>query len=139
VLVAGDNFGCGSSREHAVWALLGAGFRAVVSTSFADIFRGNALGNGLLPIQVGAGVISTLNQACAADGSRPEVSVDLERETITLPNGQAVGFKVPAFARYCLLHGVDEMDVLLEAGDDVARYEETSATFVSTHPTEVIA
>jgi 3-isopropylmalate/(R)-2-methylmalate dehydratase small subunit len=67
------------------------------------------------------------------------VSVDLERETITLPDGQAVGFKVPAFARYCMLHGVDELDVLLAASDDVARYEESSATSVSTHPTEVVA
>ena len=139
VLVAGDNFGCGSSREHAVWALLGAGFRAVVSPSFADIFRGNALGNGLLPIQVDASVIAVLNQSNAVNGARPEVSVDLERETITLPNGRAVSFKIPAFARYCMLHGVDEMDVLLEASNDVARYEESSATFISTRAAEVIA
>jgi len=139
VLVAGDNFGCGSSREHAVWALLGAGFRAVVSTSFADIFRGNALGNGLLPIQIDAAVIASLNAAKAADAPRPQLSVDLERETITLPDGRAVGFRIPAFARYCLLHGVDELDVLLDARGDIERYETTSATFVSTRPTEVIA
>ena len=117
VLVAGDNFGCGSSREHAVWALLGAGFRAVVSTSFADIFRGNALGNGLLPIQVDAATLARLQ---ASEG---EVTVDLSASTLGTPDGTAVPFPVPPFARHCLLHGIDEMQFLLGAADEVSDFE----------------
>ena len=121
VLVAGRNFGCGSSREHAVWALQGAGFRAVVSSQFADIFRGNALGNGLLPIEVDAATLAAL-----MDPERPadaEVRVDLEACTLTLPDGRAVTFPVPPFARHCLLRGIDEMQFLLGALGEVAEYE----------------
>jgi 3-isopropylmalate/(R)-2-methylmalate dehydratase small subunit len=118
VLVAGDNFGCGSSREHAVWALLGAGFRAVVATSFADIFRGNALGNGLLPIQVDAATLARLH--ATPDGA---VTVDLAARTLALPDGDTVSFPVPPFARHCLLHGIDEMQFLLGASADIAAYE----------------
>ena len=126
VLVAGDNFGCGSSREHAVWALLGAGFRAVVSTSFADIFRGNALGNGLLPIQVDAATLARLQ------GAEGEVTVDLTACTLGTPDGSAVPFPVPPFARHCLLHGIDEMQFLLGARDEVTAYEASRPATIDT-------
>lgn len=120
ILVAGHNFGCGSSREHAVWALLGVGLRAVVSSTFADIFRGNALGNGLLPIQVSPEVLAEL----LAD-RRPDarLGVDLEGEALTLADGRAIPFSIPPFARHCLLHGIDEMQFLLNTGPDVDAYE----------------
>jgi 3-isopropylmalate/(R)-2-methylmalate dehydratase small subunit len=120
ILVAGHNFGCGSSREHAVWALLGVGFRAVISSAFADIFRGNALGNGLLPIQVSPELLAEL---LADDRSDAMLTVDLEREVITLAGARAIPFSTPPFARHCLLHGIDEMRFLLNAGQDVDDYE----------------
>ncbi|AHG92342.1 3-isopropylmalate dehydratase, small subunit (plasmid) [Gemmatirosa kalamazoonensis] len=129
VLVAGDNFGCGSSREHAVWALLGAGFRAVVSSSFADIFRGNALGNGLLPIQVDAATLERLHAAQSPDAA---VTVDLAARTLTLPDGDEVRFPVAPFARHCLLHGIDEMDFLLGAAEDVDRHERSRPSMIDT-------
>jgi 3-isopropylmalate/(R)-2-methylmalate dehydratase small subunit len=131
VLVAGRNFGCGSSREHAVWALMGAGFQAVVSTTFADIFRGNAIGNGLIPIEVEEDAIAALIQAAGAveqRTERPQVIVDLQTQVLTLPTGKRVTFPIAPFAKHCLLHGVDELDVLLEASGDAARYEEAHAT-----------
>ncbi len=118
VLVAGDNFGCGSSREHAPWALVDAGFRAVVSTSIADIFRNNALKNGLVPVVVDAAAHGRL---LAAPGA--EIEIDLERRTISLPGGGAASFPIDAFSRYCLLNGVDELGFLLAKGDVVAAYE----------------
>jgi len=121
VLVAGRNFGCGSSREHAVWALLGAGFEAVVSTAFADIFRANALGNGLLPIEVDSSVIKGLSEA-AADGA-PSITVDPEAQTITLPGGKTVVFPIPPFAKHCLIEGIDELEFLLGARDEIERFE----------------
>ena len=120
VLVAGHNFGCGSSREHAVWALAGAGFRAVVSSGFADIFRGNALGNGLLPIEVSPTVLATLTASRSGDA---QVVVDLEAKTLTLPGGEAIPFAVPPFSRYTLLNDTDEMSFLLDAGLDIDAYE----------------
>ena len=120
ILVAGRNFGCGSSREHAVWALRGAGFRAVISSQFADIFRQNALSNGLLPVQVEEDALAGLVRA---EGWSPSLTVDLATQTLTLPDGSAVKFPVPAFARYCLLHGIDELDYLLQARDDMSVYE----------------
>jgi 3-isopropylmalate/(R)-2-methylmalate dehydratase small subunit len=121
VLVAGRNFGCGSSREHAVWALSGAGFEAIVSTEFADIFRGNALGNGLLPIQVDAATVSALIEA--AQTGTPAVTIDPAAQTMTLPNGHAVGFPIPAFAKHCLLAGLDELEFLLGARDEIEQFE----------------
>lgn len=122
ILVAGDNFGCGSSREHAPWALLGWGCRAVVSTSFADIFRNNALGNGLLPIQLSRDAHARINELVAA---RPdaELAVDLEAQTLMLPDGTALTFPIDAFARYCLLQGVDRLGFLLGLDDDIRAYE----------------
>jgi 3-isopropylmalate/(R)-2-methylmalate dehydratase small subunit len=119
VLVAGDNFGCGSSREHAPWALHDYGFRAVVSTSIADIFRNNSLKNGLLPIVVEPAFHERL---VAQRGG--EVTVDLEGQTIALPDGTSTRFPIEPFARYCLLHGIDEMDFLLSQQDAIAAYEQ---------------
>ena len=129
VLVAGHNFGCGSSREHAVWALAGAGFRAVVSSTFADIFRGNALGNGMLPIQVSPDVLAKLMSSHTPSA---RVSVNLEASTLTLPSGETVSFPVPPFSKYCLLNGIDEMGFLLKTSDDADAYEAKHRTSFST-------
>ena len=129
VLVAGHNFGCGSSREHAVWALAGAGFRAVVSSTFADIFRGNALGNGMLPIQVSPEVLAKL---MASHTPSAKVTVSLETSTLTLPDGETVTFPVPPFSKYCLLNGIDEMGFLLGTADDAAKYESAHRSSFST-------
>ena len=118
VLVAGRNFGCGSSREHAVWALQGFGFQAVVALSFADIFRGNALKNGLLPVAVDEKVHARL---VAAPGTT--VTVDLEAQKITLADGTEAGFPIDPFARYCLLNGIDELQFLLGQEEAIAGYE----------------
>jgi 3-isopropylmalate/(R)-2-methylmalate dehydratase small subunit len=133
VLVAGRNFGCGSSREHAVWALMGLGLRAVVSVEFADIFRANALGNGLLPIQVDAAVVDVLVAAHAANHPLPSppVSVDLESQTLTLPDGTRATFPIAPFAKHCLLHGIDEMDFLLGAAPDIAAFEAAHPAMIS--------
>jgi 3-isopropylmalate/(R)-2-methylmalate dehydratase small subunit len=118
ILVAGRNFGCGSSREHAPWALLDYGFRAVVSTEIADIFRNNSLMNGLLPIVVDE---STSDWLIGNPGS--EVSIDLAATTLRLPTGIAVTFPIDPFARYCLLNGVDELGFLLQQQERIAAYE----------------
>jgi 3-isopropylmalate/(R)-2-methylmalate dehydratase small subunit len=118
VLVAGDNFGCGSSREHAPWALVDYGFRAVVSTSIADIFRNNALKNGLLPIVVEPALHRRL---LAEPGA--SVTISLEEQTLRLGDGTTAQFSVDPFARYCLLNGVDELAFLLSAEDEIARFE----------------
>lgn len=136
ILVAGHNFGCGSSREHAVWALAGAGFRAVVSTEFADIFRGNALGNGLLPIVVRPEVLAVL---MASHSPTARVTVNLETRTFTLPDGDAVPFAVPPFSRYCLLHDTNEMSFLLDADGDVSAYEALHPATIDTLAVETSA
>jgi 3-isopropylmalate/(R)-2-methylmalate dehydratase small subunit len=118
ILVAGDNFGCGSSREHAPWALVDAGFRAVISTSIADIFRNNALKNGLLPIVVDPVVHRRLLAQAGAS-----VTVDLEAQAVTLSDGTRTQFEVEPFARYCLLSGMDELTFLLSQTDAIAAYE----------------
>jgi 3-isopropylmalate/(R)-2-methylmalate dehydratase small subunit len=122
VLLAGDNFGCGSSREHAPWALTGFGFRAIVSTSFADIFRNNALKNGLLPVAIAADAHAALVAQLAA---RPEaeVGVDLPSQTLTLPDGRKAAFPIDAFAKTCLLEGVDELGYILRFSDRIAAFE----------------
>lgn len=122
VLIAGNNFGCGSSREHAPWALLGAGFKAVVSTDFADIFRNNALKNGLLPIIVDVDTQQQLFSLADEDPSAA-VSVDVEAQTLTLPDGRAVRFPLDGFSKYCLLNGVDQLGYLLALDDEVQSYE----------------
>ena len=125
VLLAGDNFGCGSSREHAPWALTGFGFRAVVSTSFADIFRNNALKNGLLPVAVEAGAHASLLAQLAA---RPEaeVTVDLAAQVLVLPDGLRVGFPIDPFSRTCLLEGVDELGYILRFEPAIEEHERGS-------------
>ena len=126
LLLAGDNFGCGSSREHAPWALLGYGFRAVISTSFADIFRNNSLKNGLLPIVVDVATHARLFALAAAqpDG---KYRVDLAAQTVTLPDGTAFDFQIDPFARTCLLQGVDELGYLLSHAPAIERYEAARA------------
>ena len=119
VLVAGDNFGCGSSREHAPWALTQFGFKAVVSTSFADIFKQNSLKNGLLPIVAPADVHQTL---LASPGGM--VSIDLATQTLTLANGRSVQFPIDPFSKHCLLEGVDELGYILQQSDAIASYEQ---------------
>ncbi len=118
VLVAGRNFGCGSSREHAPWALLDYGFRAVISTEIADIFRSNSLKNGLLPVQVDDATGQWL-----LDHPGVAVSIDVESRTLRLPDGGVVEFPLEGFARYCLLNGVDELGFLLAKEDQIAAYE----------------
>jgi 3-isopropylmalate/(R)-2-methylmalate dehydratase small subunit len=119
VLLAGDNFGCGSSREHAPWALTQFGFRAVISTSFADIFKNNALKNSLLPIVVPHDVHAKL--FAAADGAK--VKVDLASQTLTLPDGEKVEFPIDPFSKSCLLEGVDELGWILKQEPAIADYE----------------
>ena len=119
ILVAGRNFGCGSSREHAPWALHDFGIRAVISTSIADIFFNNSLKNGLLPVLVDEGTHSWLLANPGAD-----VEIDLEAATVTLPDGRRAGFPIDAFARHCLLHGVDELGYLLSQHAAIAAHEE---------------
>lgn len=122
ILLAGDNFGCGSSREHAPWALTGFGFRAVISTSFADIFRNNALKNGLLPIVVDAQTHQELLDL-AEEAAQAEVAVDLASQTVTLPGGRTVSFPIDSFSKACLLNGVDELGYLLGFEKKIAEYE----------------
>ncbi len=122
ILLAGDNFGCGSSREHAPWALIGFGFRAVISTSFADIFRNNALKNGLLPIVVTSETHRELFELLE-EAPRAEVTIDLASQTVTLPGGKAVSFPIDGFSKSCLLNGVDELGYLLSFEEKIAAYE----------------
>jgi 3-isopropylmalate/(R)-2-methylmalate dehydratase small subunit len=122
ILVAGRNLGCGSSREHAPWALLDFGFRAVVSTEIADIFRANSLKNGLLPI-----VVDEATAAWLLANPGAEVSVDLDSCTLALPDGTRVQFPMEAFARYCLLNGVDELGYLRSQEAQIAAYERAHA------------
>jgi 3-isopropylmalate/(R)-2-methylmalate dehydratase small subunit len=119
ILLAGDNFGCGSSREHAPWALTQFGFRAVISTSFADIFKGNALKNSLLPIVVPHDIHTKLF-ALPEDA---KLKVDLASQTITLPDGQRVEFAVDQFMKTCLLEGIDELGWILKQGPAIAAFE----------------
>jgi len=118
VLVAGRNFGCGSSREHAPWALLDHGFRAVISTEIADIFRGNSLKNGLLPIVVEESISRWL-----LEHPGTVVDIDLRSARLTLPTGVSVAFALEAFARHCLLNGIDELGYLRSHSKDIERYE----------------
>ena len=118
VLVAGDNFGCGSSREHAPWALVDYGFRAVVSTSIADIFRNNSLKNGLVPI-----VVDKASHAKLLAAPGVEVSISVEDQTLALPDGTKVKFPIDPFARYCLLNGVDELEFLLSQDAAITAFE----------------
>ena len=122
ILLAGGNFGCGSSREHAPWALTGFGFRAVISTSFADIFRNNALKNGLLPIVVDEVMHRTLFEMLE-EIPNAELTIDLASQTVALPTGQSVSFPMDGFSKTCLLKGTDELGYLLGFEEKIAAYE----------------
>ena len=123
ILLAGDNFGCGSSREHAPWALTGFGFRAVISTSFADIFRNNSLKNGLLPIIVEPEVHRSLFDLIE-EVPNAELKIDLASQSVTLPDGTSVSFPIDGFAKTCLLNGVDELGYILSFSDHTTAYEQ---------------
>ena len=120
ILVAGNNFGCGSSREHAPWALLDHGIRAVISTEFADIFRNNSLKNGLLPIIVD---VDTHDWLIAHPGV--ELRIDVEASRLELPDGRSIEYPIDAFARYCLTQGIDQLGYLQKHSDAIASYEES--------------
>ena len=125
ILVAGHNFGCGSSREHAPWALMDFGFRAVISTGFADIFRNNSLKNGLLPVALSPDAHATLVDLLAAS-PRARVTIDIASQTVTFPHPSSPishPFHIDPFARHCLLHGVDELGFLLAQENAIAAYE----------------
>jgi 3-isopropylmalate/(R)-2-methylmalate dehydratase small subunit len=122
VLLAGDNFGCGSSREHAPWALIQFGFHALISTSFADIFRANSLKNGLLPVVVPADVHAALFEAVAKNPD-VKVRIDLPNQTLTVPDGRKVEFPVDSFAKHCMLEGVDEIGYTLQHTSEIAGFE----------------
>ncbi len=126
ILVAGHNFGCGSSREHAPWALIDYGFRAVISTAIADIFTGNSLKNGLLPVVVDEPTCRWL-----IDHPGAEVEIDLEDGAIRLPGGREVAFHIEPFARYCLLKGIDQLGFLLAQNDAISAFERRSGSVLS--------
>lgn len=131
ILVAGDNFGCGSSREHAPWAIMGYGFRAVISTGFADIFRNNSLKLGLLPVAVDK---ETHFQLLSLIEEEPDtqVTIDLENQTLQLPDGRQVNFPIDNFSKTCILNGVDQLGYLQSYAAAVAAYEETNPDRVNT-------
>lgn len=124
ILLTGDNFACGSSREHAVWALMGFGFRAVISTSIADIFRNNALKNGLLPIIVDHATHRHLFDV-AQTMPEAEWRIDVAAQTLTVPDGQTIAFPLDAFSKTCLLEGIDELGYLLARQAAMTQYERT--------------
>jgi 3-isopropylmalate/(R)-2-methylmalate dehydratase small subunit len=128
ILLAGDNFGCGSSREHAPWALTQFGFRAVISTSFADIFKGNALKNSLLPIVVSHEVHVKL--FALPEGAK--IKVDLASQTLTLPDGERIEFPVDQFMKTCLLEGIDELGWILKQAPAIAAFEQSRLGSINT-------
>lgn len=127
ILVAGDNFGCGSSREHAPWALLDFGIRCVISTSFADIFYNNCFKNGILPIVVSQDDLDKLMDD-ASRGSNAILTVDLEAQEITGPDGGRITFEIDAFRRHCLLNGLDDIGLTLEKATSIDSFEKQAAT-----------
>ena len=127
ILMAGRNIGCGSSREHAAWALQDFGIAAVISTEFADIFRTNCLKNGLVPV-----LVDEKTHAWLLAHPQAEVTIDVEQSTLSLPDGTTVKFPLEGFARYCLLNGVDELGYLLSKDEAISSYEERAA-YQQTH------
>jgi 3-isopropylmalate/(R)-2-methylmalate dehydratase small subunit len=125
VLVAGDNYGCGSSREHAPWAMADYGIRAVISTSVADIHRGNCLKNGIIPVIVDE---ATHQEALAAGEKNATFEIDLPAQTLKLPSGKTVKFPIDPFAKHCLVNGLDELGYLQSHGEKVLAYEKARAT-----------
>jgi 3-isopropylmalate/(R)-2-methylmalate dehydratase small subunit len=131
ILLAGDNFGCGSSREHAPWSLTDFGFRAIISTSFADIFRNNSLKNSLLPVIVDDETHRQL-LSLAAEDPETAVTIDLSTQTLTLPDGRSVTFPIDAFSKTCMLEGLDQLGYLMKQDERIAAYE-------AAHPARVDA
>lgn len=123
ILVAGDNFGCGSSREHAAWALVGYGFKVIVSSFFADIFKGNALNNGLLPVQVSEDFLKNLLKELQ-ENPNSEVTIDLENQTMGTPIGNTT-FEIDSYKKTCLMNGYDDIDFLISKKDKINAYEAT--------------
>jgi 3-isopropylmalate/(R)-2-methylmalate dehydratase small subunit len=130
ILLAGDNFGCGSSREHAPWALTGFGFRAVISTSFADIFRNNSLKNGLLPVIVNADIQASLFDL-TEEAPMATLTIDLASQTLTLPDGHEVTFPIDGFSKSCLLNGVDELGYILGFEKQITAYEKKNGIIIA--------
>lgn len=126
ILVAGDNFGCGSSREHAPWALLDFGIRCVISTSFADIFYNNCFKNGILPIVLPQDAVDILMED-ARKGANARMTVDLKAQTVTTSDGQSFAFEVDAFRKHCLLNGLDDIGLTLEKVSSIDTFEKTAA------------
>ena len=126
IIVAGDNFGCGSSREHAPWALLDFGIRCVIATSFADIFYNNCFKNGILPIVMPPEAVDVL-MADARRGANARMSVDLETQTVTTSDGQVFGFEVDAFRKHCLMNGLDDIGLTLEKAVAIDTFEKLNA------------
>jgi 3-isopropylmalate/(R)-2-methylmalate dehydratase small subunit len=122
ILLAGDNFGCGSSREHAPWSLVAFGLRAVLSTSFADIFRNNSIKNGLLPVILSAAEHKQLSAEIASH-PEAEIFIDLEKQTVVFPSGTKASFPIDSFSKFCLLNGVDELEYLRRFGKQAEAYE----------------
>lgn len=122
VLVAGNNFGCGSSREHAPWGLIDFGFRAVISTQIADIFRNNALKNGLVPI-----IVDETTHQWLLDNPGVEVAVDVAAATLTLPDGRVLDFPIDGFSQHCLLEGIDQLGFLLGQDEAITRFEQAQS------------
>ncbi|OYU19027.1 MAG: 3-isopropylmalate dehydratase small subunit [Rhodobacteraceae bacterium PARR1] len=127
IIVAGDNFGCGSSREHAPWALLDFGIRCVISTSFADIFFNNCFKNGILPIVLPQDAVEVL-MADAKKGANARMTVDLENQTVVTSDGQSFGFDVDPFRKHCLLNGLDDIGLTLEKAASIDAFEAKNAT-----------
>ncbi|WP_455216798.1 3-isopropylmalate dehydratase small subunit [Kaarinaea lacus] len=123
ILIARENFGCGSSREHAPWALLDYGFRVIIAPSFADIFFNNCFKNGILPIVLDAGIVDGLFKA-VADKEGYQLTVDLDAQTITKPGGESVSFEVDSFRKHCLLNGLDDIGLTLQHEKEIHAYEE---------------
>jgi len=123
ILVAGDNFGCGSSREHAAWALVGYGFKVIVSSFFADIFKGNALNNGLLPVQVSEGFLKTLLKTVESD-PETNLEVNLEAQTISIANSDvSESFDIDPYKKTCMINGYDDIDYLLSKKEQIETFE----------------
>ena len=127
IIVAGDNFGCGSSREHAPWALLDFGIRCVISTSFADIFYNNCFKNGILPIVMPAEVVAVLMDD-AKKGENARITVDLEAQTVTTSDGQSFPFEVDSHRKHCLINGLDDIGLTLEKAAAIDSFEARNAT-----------
>jgi len=127
IIVAGDNFGCGSSREHAPWALMDFGIKAVISTSFADIFYNNCFKNGILPVVLPKEAVESLMDD-AAKGENARITIDLENQVVTGADGQEYRFELDAFKKHCLVNGLDDIGLTMEKSDAIAKFEKSAAT-----------